>query len=358
LEARGQGQVPDVLLLLEHSPVVTLGRGAKPQNVVASPEVLARAGVSVVETNRGGDVTYHGPGQVVGYPIFQLEGARQDVRRYVRDLEEAMIRTCARFGVQAGRIPNWTGVWVGEGASARKIGAIGVHLTRWRTSHGFALNVNTELSGFELIVPCGIREAGVTSLKKELGHPVDMREVEAVLAQTMGELFDAPLQPPPPPVRTVCVVVTEGTKILLLKRTAADGGFWQPVTGRIESGETPEEAARRELGEETGARTDVVSLDYVHSFAFGESMPPQLALETAFRAEWPGGEVVVDPNEHDAFAWVSIDEAVPARSRARRRWRRPASAPDIRRGRPGFHQGDSARARSPPPLPAIRALPH
>ncbi|HVE83835.1 MAG TPA: lipoyl(octanoyl) transferase LipB, partial [Myxococcales bacterium] len=136
--ARRDGAEPDALLLLQHPPVLTLGRGGKPENVVASKEALDRLGVQVFETDRGGDVTYHGPGQIVGYPIFQLPPGRQDVRRFVRDVEESLIRALARFGVEAGRIGQWPGVWLGgaESGGARKIGAIGVHLSRWLTSHG------------------------------------------------------------------------------------------------------------------------------------------------------------------------------------------------------------------------------
>jgi len=161
----------DVLLLLEHSPVLTLGRGAEPEDIKVSREELERHGVGVFQTDRGGNVTYHGPGQIVGYPIIDLAPDRCDVRRYVRGLEDTMIGALAEFGVKAGRIEGWTGVWVGEkGKDARKIGAIGLHLSRWVTTHGFALNLTTDLSHFDFIVPCGIREAGVTSVERELGR--------------------------------------------------------------------------------------------------------------------------------------------------------------------------------------------
>jgi lipoyl(octanoyl) transferase len=303
--------VPDALLLLEHPPVVTLGRGGKPENILASKEMLRRFGIEVFETNRGGDVTYHGPGQLVGYPIFQLEGERQDVRRYVRDVEEAMIRACASFGVVAGRIPAWTGVWVGEKGQpgTAKIGAIGVHLSRWRTSHGFALNVSTDLSHFRLIVPCGIREAGVTSLEKALNRPVPMADVERQVARVFGELFDARVSFREPALQTVSVVVTRGPEVLLVHRTPERGGFWQTLTGRVETGESPARAAERELREETGATGEVASLDYAHAFALGGAVPPVVACETAFAARWPGGEVRLDPREHDGFEWVPAERA-------------------------------------------------
>lgn len=176
VEDRRAGRVGDVLLLLEHPHVITLGtrRETARANVLATPERLAALGVELHESGRGGDVTYHGPGQLVGYPIIDLKPDRADVYNYVRNLEEVMIGTSARFGVEAGRIDGLTGTWVG----GSKIGAIGVRVSRWITSHGFAYNVNTNLDYFDLIVPCGIRGHGVTSLARELGHPVEMAEVE------------------------------------------------------------------------------------------------------------------------------------------------------------------------------------
>src|ERR671922_404328 len=176
VEERRAGLVPDLLLLLEHPPVITLGvRGdGGRSHIVASEERLAALGVEVSETGRGGDVTYHGRGQIVGYPILDLRPDRCDVHRYVRDLEEVMIRTCADFGVHAGRIAALTGAWVG----ADKIGAIGVRISRWITSHGFAFNVNTNLDDFALIVPCGIGDRGVTSLQELTGAAMPLAGVE------------------------------------------------------------------------------------------------------------------------------------------------------------------------------------
>ena len=176
VEERRAGRVPDLLLLLQHPAVITLGvkgDGGR-ANIVATDERLAELGIAVHETGRGGDVTYHGPGQIVGYPILDLKPDRCDVHRYVRDLEEVMIRVCADSGVTAGRIQGVTGTWVG----AEKIGAIGVRLSRWITSHGFAFNVATDLSHFSLIVPCGIQDRGVTSLGRLLGRPPAMSSVE------------------------------------------------------------------------------------------------------------------------------------------------------------------------------------
>jgi lipoate-protein ligase B len=173
------------LLLLEHPPVITLGRSARPEDVLADADRLAALGVAVEPTNRGGQVTYHGPGQLVGYPILDLHPDRRDVARYLRDLEEVLIRTLARLSIDAGRRPGWTGVWVGE----RKVAALGVHLSRWVTTHGFALNVSTDLSAFHLIVPCGIRDRGVTSIESLLGRAIDLEQVARLVVPEFGAVF-------------------------------------------------------------------------------------------------------------------------------------------------------------------------
>ena len=182
---RQAGRVADQLLLLEHDPVFTLGRNARRENVLLSADALRERGFDVFDTGRGGDVTYHGPGQVVGYPILDLSPDRRDVHRYVRDLEEVMIRTCADYAIEAGRVPGLTGTWVG----ADKIGAIGVRIARWVTSHGFAFNVATDLSAFDLIVPCGIRGRGVTSLERHLDRSVAPAEVADRLAIHLATVF-------------------------------------------------------------------------------------------------------------------------------------------------------------------------
>ena len=189
VERRKAGEISDQLLLLEHPPVITLG--VKTRNdrshVVATPQALEDEGVEVFESGRGGDVTYHGPGQLVGYPILDLRPDRCDVHRYVRDLEEVLIRTAATFGITAGRMPGLTGAWVGD----EKLAAIGVRIARWVTSHGFALNVSTNLSHFGLIVPCGITDKGVTSLEKLVARPVLMADVEAAVTEAFCAVFDA-----------------------------------------------------------------------------------------------------------------------------------------------------------------------
>ena len=182
---RKLGAATDTLLLLEHPPVVTLGRNAREGNLLLSENVLRDRGVELFEAGRGGDVTYHGPGQVVGYPIIELPEGRRDVHRYVRDLEEVMIRVSAEYGFVARRILGKSGTFVGE----NKIGAIGVRISRWVTSHGFAFNANTDLAGFEVIVPCGLRDQGVTSLSKLIGHDVDQAEVEDRLVEAFKHMF-------------------------------------------------------------------------------------------------------------------------------------------------------------------------
>lgn len=217
VDQRKAGAIPDTLLLLQHPHVLTLGvkgDGGR-SHILAADEVLRARGVEIFETGRGGDVTYHGPGQLVGYPILDLDPDRRDVHRYVRDLEEVMIRVCASYGVVAGRIAGLTGAWAGvddgSGGSsqvdqserssrpAEKIGAIGVRISRWVTSHGFAFNVRTDLEFFRLIVPCGIADRGVTSLEREVGAEISMIEVEARFVQFFGDVFDrrVPVVTPP-----------------------------------------------------------------------------------------------------------------------------------------------------------------
>src|SRR5438477_4173682 len=195
VEERRQGRIGDVLLLVEHPHVLTLGvRGdGGRSHILAAPDVLAARGVDVHETGRGGDITYHGPGQIVGYPIIDLKPDRCDVHRYVRELEDVLIRTAADYGIRARRIEGLTGVWVGDD----KLAAIGVRIARWVTSHGFAINVSTDLDYFDLIVPCGIADRGVTSLARLLRRDVDRREVEDRIAVHFGNVFDRELLDPP-----------------------------------------------------------------------------------------------------------------------------------------------------------------
>ncbi|HMD83215.1 MAG TPA: lipoyl(octanoyl) transferase LipB [Terriglobia bacterium] len=182
---RKAGAIPDALLLLEHPHVYTLGRNGRQENILVSAEWLASRGAQVVHTDRGGDVTYHGPGQLVGYPILDLTQHRRDISWYMRSLEEVFIRTARDYGIEAGRSEGAAGVWVGND----KLVAMGVHLSRWITSHGFALNVNTDLRYFEWIVPCGLQGKGVTSLARLLGRTVKMEEVAEKVVEHFGAVF-------------------------------------------------------------------------------------------------------------------------------------------------------------------------
>ncbi len=184
VERRKRGEIPDQLLIVEHPHVVTMGRNGHMENVLASPDILERAGIELHYTDRGGDVTYHGPGQIVGYPIFDLREWKRDVVAYVRALEQVLIEALAGFGVSGGRQPGATGVWV-EGA---KVAAIGVHISRWVTSHGFALNLDTDLDYFKYIVPCGLTQP-VTSLRV-LGCTASRAAVTTSVAASFGRVFE------------------------------------------------------------------------------------------------------------------------------------------------------------------------
>jgi lipoyl(octanoyl) transferase len=222
VDLRKEEKIGDVLLLLEHAPVITLGRNANAANVVASPKLLASRGVELFECDRGGDVTFHGPGQIVGYPIFDLrgfaapqgKGKTLGVVEFVRRLEEVLIRTCAEFAIPSKRVPGLTGVWTSAGsthahggtavssvrrsealppdkAAEAKLAAIGIHISRFVTSHGFALNVNTDLSYFNLIIPCGITKKPVTSMQQELGHALSLNAVAESIFPHVGQVFSS-----------------------------------------------------------------------------------------------------------------------------------------------------------------------
>jgi lipoyl(octanoyl) transferase len=196
VELRKADQIGDVLLLLEHSPVITLGRNARRENLLASPELLARKGVELFECDRGGDITFHGPGQLVGYPIFDLRGFRPRLGavEFVRRLEEVLIRACSNFDVACERVKGLTGVWTSRQGDQAKIAAIGVHISRGVSSHGFALNVNTDLDYFQLIVPCGIASKPVTSLAREVGAHMDLDQVARSVAGHFAQVFAADVQ--------------------------------------------------------------------------------------------------------------------------------------------------------------------
>ena len=193
--ARKAGAIDDVFLLCEHLHVITLGRNASRANLLASENVLRQKGVELHSTNRGGDITYHGPGQIVGYPIVNLANIKRDVGWYVRTLEETMIRASADFGVTSYRVPGKTGIWVRAGDTEEKLAAIGVHISRWVTSHGFAYNVSTDLRYFDLIIPCGIADCKATSLEKLLSRCVALEEVKPRLTHHLSDLFSLAPRP-------------------------------------------------------------------------------------------------------------------------------------------------------------------
>lgn len=313
-EARKQSLIHDQLFFLEHPHVITFGRNAKKENLTASPLILSELGVEVHETGRGGDVTYHGPGQVVGYPIINLAPDRCDVHRYVRDIEEVMIRTAADYDIEAHRIQGLTGIWVGN----EKLAAIGVRISRWVTMHGFAFNANTNLDYFKLIVPCGISDKGVTSLQRLLGRTIDLHQLETRLAHHFGEVFEREMVEQPLKFESVQVVIYDEhlDEYLLLKRTPERGGFWQPVTGRIKRHENPAAAAVREALEETGLQGTLCDLQYVHSFYLEPHLmkrkykQPQVNREYSFALKVQKAQVRLSQKEHSEYQWLKFDEAL------------------------------------------------
>ena len=313
VDLRQRDEIADQLLLLEHPPVITLGRGGKLDHLLASPAALDATGVRFFETTRGGDITYHGPGQIVGYPILHLGEGNRDIRKYVTNLEEVLIRTVAEYGITAARIEGRRGIWVGND----KIAAIGVRIARWVTSHGWALNVNTNLEHFRLITPCGLHGTGVTSIARETRRRVDVAEVREVLAAKFAEVFARELVPREENLRLVKVLVHDGARVLLLHRKPGRGDFWQPITGSIEAGEAPDDTARRELVEETGHAGDPRPLDLVQSFMieshYLESrgyVPPIIASEIGYSATLDSRlPIRLDPDEHDDHGWFTLAEA-------------------------------------------------
>ena len=312
VDMRQREELEDQLLLLEHPPVITLGRGGKSENLLATPDLLAAQHVRFFETTRGGDITYHGPGQIVGYPIVHLGEGNRDVRKYVTKLEEVLIRTVGEYGITAARIEGKRGIWVGS----NKIAAIGVRIARWVTSHGWALNVSPNLDHFRLITPCGIQGMGVTSIERETGQRVPLDEVREVLAAQFAEVFQRELVPRQETIQLVKVLVHDGERVLLLHRRAERGNFWQPITGSIEDGESPDETARRELVEETGHAGEPRALDLKQSFMiesqFLESRYPApiIASEVGFVAKIDSrAPIRLDAVEHDTYGWFTFPEA-------------------------------------------------
>lgn len=317
----GEDRLPDQLLILEHDAVFTLGRNATPADIHMSEDFLATQGVSVHRTDRGGEVTYHGPGQIVAYPICNLRGGREDVGRLVRGLEEAMIRTAADFGVVADRLPGAPGIWVDTPRGLEKLGAIGLHLSRWISTHGIAFNVRPNLDHFRWITPCGFTDKGVCSLASLLGDDAPTwAEAADFLQGHLIHYLALDLQPAQPPTRSVSALTWRrgiaGPEVLMMLRVPSHGFWWQSVTGMMEPGETPEETAHRELQEETGLRGSLHSLDFAHTFwvdpailGFPEG-EPRFNTEICFAMEVArDAEVVLAPDEHTEYLWCSLDEA-------------------------------------------------
>jgi lipoyl(octanoyl) transferase len=312
VELRQEEAIPDQLLLLEHPPVITLGRGGDVRNLLAPADTLNAQRVRFFETTRGGDITYHGPGQLVGYPIVHLGEGKRDVRKYVTKLEEVLIRTVAEYGITAERAEGKRGIWVGN----EKIAAIGVRIARWVTSHGFALNVSTNLDHFRLITPCGLHGTGVTSISRLIGRDVALDEVRAIVAANFAEVFEREMVPRAESIRLIKVMVHDGERVLLLHRRPERGNFWQPITGSIEEGELPIDTARRELIEETGHSGEPEPIDLQQSFMIESHFlaathpAPIIASETGFAFELPSRATIrMDAEEHDRYGWFTFAEA-------------------------------------------------
>ncbi|HUO84690.1 MAG TPA: lipoyl(octanoyl) transferase LipB [Thermoanaerobaculia bacterium] len=279
--ARQRDEIADQLLLLEHPPVITLGRGGRIQHLLATDDRLRDSGVRFYETTRGGDITYHGPGQLVGYPILHLGEGNRDVRKLVWRIEEVLIRTAAELGIVAQRVEGRRGIWVGD----QKLAAIGVRIARWVTSHGFALNLTTDLRAFDLITPCGLEGTGVTSIRELTGYPVTRGEITPLLTRHFAEVFEREVEPRDDVFPIVKVLPHDGQRVLLLERTREKGAFWQPVTGRMEGGETVEQAAARELAEETGCAGVMTPLPPRQSFLIEGRYLPELGVPWVFADE-------------------------------------------------------------------------
>lgn len=327
-EAVREGRVPDQLLLLAHPPVVTLGRRGERSSLNVSEQALAALGIELFHVDRGGDITYHDPGQLVGYPIWRLAGLPSvgatdgphrgsAARALVWTVEELLIRTLGRLGLRASRREGLTGVWLPGG----KVAAVGLRIDRGVTRHGFALDLATPAGAWNVIVPCGLSQERVVSVSTALGRAVPREELLPLLLSEARELLGRPVDEVTPKRESVQVVVFRRRptlEVLILRRVAQRGGFWQPVTGMLEPGEAPLAAAVRELHEETGLQPDELrSLGYTHSFLIergirpGAPDTPTFLWEHSFAAEVPESATErPDPREHDAARWVAPAEAV------------------------------------------------
>ena len=313
---------PDQILILEHNPVYTLGRGAARTDIHMSSEFLAENGIEIHQTDRGGQVTYHGPGQVVVYPICNLKKGRQSVGRFIRGLEQAMINSARDFGIDAATLDGHPGAWVNTKRGPEKIGAIGVHLSRWISTHGIAFNLDPCMEHFGWITPCGISDKGVCSLKTILGDGCPSRkEAEASIAGHLSDVLAFDLAPVASPSESISALVwrrgPSGPEVLMMLRCPSDGMWWSSVTGMVENGETLEAAAIRELSEECGLTGKLLPLDFKHTFLIDPRLAqtsgdePQFCAENCFHVEVaPNAMVTLNPTEHSECRWCSPDEAM------------------------------------------------
>ena len=312
---------PDQILVLEHNPVFTLGRNASRQDIHVSDPFLIEHGVEVHETDRGGQVTYHGPGQIVVYPVCNLKGGREDVGRLVRGLEQAMIDTAADFGVAAQRLAGFPGVWVETPRGLEKLGALGLHLHRWVTTHGIAFNVAPNLDAFRWITPCGITDKGVCSLSALLGPaaPTWAQAADRLQAHLIVYLGLRP-EPVASPSRSVSALTwrrgPEGPELLVMLRNPSQGLWWSSVTGMVEPGESLEAAAHRELQEETGLTGQLTALAFEHTFWMDPrilglpSGEPRFNTESCFHLEVAAdAQVRLALDEHSEYRWCGFREA-------------------------------------------------
>ena len=312
---------PDQVLILEHNAVFTLGRNATRQDIHVTDAFLRERGVEIHETDRGGQVTYHGPGQIVVYPICNLKGGREDVGRLVRGLEQAMILTAADFGVTAARLEGFPGVWVETPRGLEKLGALGLHLNRWITTHGIAFNVAPDLARFRWITPCGITDKGVCSLQSLLGEAAPSWDqaadrLQAHLAQVLGLVP----QPVHPPSRSVSALTWRtgpaGPELLVMLRRPDQGLWWSSVTGMLEPGESAEAAAHRELKEETGLTGTLTNLEFSHSFWMDPRIlglppgEPRFNTEICYHMEVAAdAQVELALDEHTEYRWCCFEQA-------------------------------------------------
>ncbi len=304
--------IPQQLVLLRHPPVVTLGRHGDPSGVIVGPEVLAARGVELFRVDRGGQATYHDPGQLVGYPILEA-GQIGGARGLVALVEEALAEVLDAIGVEARTREGLPGSWTDRG----KVAALGMRLDRGVSRHGFALNLSTAPDAWGLIVPCGLRGEAMVSVRELTGSVPDHRDLVSRIGAAFASRLGLDLEVSGPDLSSVLVLIRRGNELLLLRRTQARGGFWQPVTGKVEHGETTEEAAVREILEETGLTgVRVRDLGYVHTFPMEPGIrdvdppEPMFMEEHGFVASAAQGwEPRIDPREHDLARWVTPREA-------------------------------------------------